>query len=268
MQFSIEETKWAGKAGYHYEVLDSTNKKAKELAEAGAPHGTLVTADEQLAGVGRRGRSWSSEPGQGIYMSLVLRPDIATDKASMLTLVSAMAVSKAIYEMIKDCNVYPFIKWPNDIYVGDKKICGMLIENFLSGDKLSESIIGIGLNINQKLFSKDIPNPTSLILETSSEEKYDVKKELEIFVEIFSQQYAQIISADLEQLKANARYCQLLYRMGEEHRYLQTDYYTEGTPGEIVGKIVGIEEKTARLILQLDNGQLRKYFFKEIAYII
>ena len=81
-------------------------------------------------------------------------------------------------------------------------------------------------------------------------------------------QYAQIISAGPEQLKANARYCQLLYRMGEEHRYIQTDYYTEGTPGEIVGTIVGIEEKTARLILQLDNGQLRKYFFKEIAYII
>jgi hypothetical protein len=157
------------------------------------------------------------------------------------------------------------VNQPTDI---SYDICGMLIENFLSGDKLSESIIGIGLNINQKLFSKDIPNPTSLILETYSEEKYDVKKELEIFAEIFSRQYAQIISADPEQLKANARYCQLLYRMGEEHRYIQTDYYTEGTPGEIVGTIVGIEEKTARLILQLDNGQLRKYFFKEIAYII
>ncbi len=166
MQFSIEETKWAGKAGYHYEVLDSTNKKAKELAEAGAPHGTLVTADEQLAGVGRRGRSWSSEPGQGIYMSLVLRPDIATDKASMLTLVSAMAVSKAIYEMIKDCNVYPFIKWPNDIVLRGKKVCGILTEMFTKAGAIDYIIIGIGVNVHNREFPEDIAQTaTSIELE-------------------------------------------------------------------------------------------------------
>ena len=214
---------------------------------------------------GQRGNKWESADKENLTFSILVKP---TQLRANNQFVISQIASLAVVEYLRTKGVEAKIKWPNDIYVGDKKICGMLIENFLSGDKLSESIIGIGLNINQKLFSKDIPNPTSLILETSSEEKYDVRRELEIFAEIFCQQYDQIISTDDGQLNGNARYCQLLYRMGEEHRYIQTDYYTEGTPGEIVGKIVGIEEKTARLILQLDNGQLRKYFFKEIAYII
>ena len=96
MEYTIEETQWLGKTGYHYECLDSTNKKAKELAEAGCPDGTIVTASEQNAGVGRRGRSWSSEKNQGIYMSMVLRPKLDVDKASMVTLVAALATAKAI----------------------------------------------------------------------------------------------------------------------------------------------------------------------------
>lgn len=245
-------------------MTDSTNALAARCRKE-AEHLTVWSAEYQSEGKGQRGNKWESADKENLTFSILVKP---TQLRANNQFVISQIASLAVVEYLRTKGVEAKIKWPNDIYVGDKKICGMLIENFLSGDKLSESIIGIGLNINQKLFSKDIPNPTSLILETSSEEKYDVKKELEIFVEIFSQQYAQIISADPEQLKANARYCQLLYRIGEEHRYIQTDYYTEGTPGEIVGKIVGIEEKTARLILQLDNGQLRKYFFKEIAYII
>lgn len=156
MQFTIEETKWVAKTGYHYEVLDSTNKKAKELAEAGCPHGTLVTADAQEAGVGRRGRSWSSEQGQGIYMSLVLRPNLPTNKASMLTLVSAMAVSKAIYEMIKDCGVYPFIKWPNDIVLRGKKVCGILTEMSTKKGEIDYVVVGIGVNVHNREFLPEI----------------------------------------------------------------------------------------------------------------
>ena len=92
---------------YHFETIDSTNKKVKELAAAGAEHGTLVTADAQHAGIGRRGRSWSSEKDAGIYMSLLLRPEIETDKASMLTLVAALAVEKAIE---KSLHCQPMIK--------------------------------------------------------------------------------------------------------------------------------------------------------------
>ena len=84
---------------YHFDILDSTNKKAKELAEEGYGHGTLITADAQETGVGRRGRSWTSEKGTGIYMSMIVRPEMETENVSMLTLVAAMAVAKALENM-------------------------------------------------------------------------------------------------------------------------------------------------------------------------
>lgn len=161
MEITIEETQWAGKKCYHYETLDSTNKKAKELAEAGCAHGTVVTAGGQEAGVGRRGRSWSSEPGQGIYMSLVLRPELATDKASMVTLVAAIAVAKAIEALAKDCGVHPFIKWPNDIVIRGKKVCGILTEMTMKECKIGYIIVGIGINVHNTSFPEEIANMAS-----------------------------------------------------------------------------------------------------------
>ena len=100
MEKQLKNTKWCGKERRHFAVIDSTNKKAKELAQAGCAHGTLVTAESQQAGIGRRGRSWSSEQGTGIYMSLVLRPDIKTENASSLTLVAAISGAKAIAKLL------------------------------------------------------------------------------------------------------------------------------------------------------------------------
>lgn len=161
MEFTVEDTQWAGKKGYLFETVDSTNKKAKELAEAGCPHGTLVIASGQEAGVGRRGRSWFSEPGQGAYMSLVLRPELAADKASMLTLVAAVAVAKAIEAISKDCGVHPFIKWPNDIIIRGKKVCGILTEMTMKDDKIAYIILGIGINVHNKSFPEEIANMAS-----------------------------------------------------------------------------------------------------------
>ena len=101
MENQLKTTNWCGKERYHFSVIDSTNKKAKQLAQEGCVHGTLVTADSQQAGIGRRGRSWSSEEGAGIYMSLVLRPDIQTESAAGLTLVAAISVAKAIQYVLK-----------------------------------------------------------------------------------------------------------------------------------------------------------------------
>lgn len=152
---------------YHFETIDSTNKKAKELAVAGAEHGTLVTADAQQAGIGRRGRSWSSEKETGIYMSMLLRPRIATDKASMLTLVAALAVESAIAEMLQ-CQ--PMIKWPNDIVLNKKKICGILTELALNGTEIDYVVIGIGINANNKEFPEEIvQTASSLFLELNEE---------------------------------------------------------------------------------------------------
>lgn len=155
------------KKRYHFETIDSTNTKAKELAAAGAVQGTLVTADAQQAGIGRRGRSWSSEKKAGIYMSMLLRPEIATDKASMLTLVAALAVERAIAETL-DCQ--PMIKWPNDIVLNKKKICGILTEMVLKGTEIDYVVIGIGINVNNKNFPEEIvQTASSLSLELGNE---------------------------------------------------------------------------------------------------
>lgn len=150
---------------YHYETIDSTNKKAKELAVEGAAHGTLITADAQNAGIGRRGRSWSSEKNAGIYMSMLLRPEIGADKASMLTLVAALAVGRVL---VKLCQ--PAIKWPNDIVLNKKKICGILTEMSLNGTEIDYVVIGIGINVNNKDFPEEIcQTASSLFLELGKE---------------------------------------------------------------------------------------------------
>lgn len=161
MEFVIQETQWMGKNAYHYDVLDSTNKKAKELAEARCPNGTLITAEEQEAGVGRRGRSWSSQKGQGVYMSMVLRPQLRAEKASMVTLVTALAVAKAIETLGKDCGVHPFIKWPNDIVIRGKKVCGILTEMTMKEQEIGYIIVGIGINVHNQEFPEEIAHMAS-----------------------------------------------------------------------------------------------------------
>lgn len=153
---------------YHFEEIDSTNKRAKELAQAGCPHLTLVTADAQEAGMGRRGRSWSSERGAGVYMSMVLRPEIETDKASMLTLVVAMAVEQAIKQILKnlESSAEVMIKWPNDIVLQNKKLSGILTEMTLKGTEIDFVIVGIGINVSNENFPEEIAQTaTSLSLE-------------------------------------------------------------------------------------------------------
>lgn len=149
---------------YHFDVLDSTNKKAKELAQQGCEHGTLVTADAQEAGVGRRGRSWSSEKGTGIYMSMVVRPQMQTEQVSMLTLVAALAVAKASESMGIYEKQIPCIKWPNDLVLHKKKICGILTELALIGTSIDYVIIGIGINVSNQMFPEEIKETASSIL--------------------------------------------------------------------------------------------------------
>lgn len=223
---SLQSTKWIGKHRLHFEEIDSTNKQAKELAQAGSEHGTLITADTQTAGSGRRGRNWSSEKGAGIYMSVLLRPDFEPNQAPMLTLVAALAVAKAIthyferrtsseatgvHEQVTNANcesslciqnpsvylgkesqvllqkkkrylckklltsssrkriekVSCRIKWPNDIVINGKKICGILTEMILNKNQIDAVILGIGINVSNTCFSDEISSTaSSLYLET------------------------------------------------------------------------------------------------------
>ena len=161
---SIRRTKWVGSEIYYFDVTDSTNTQAKSLGEGIAPHGTLVVAESQESGRGRRGRSWQSPAGSGIFMTLLLKPDINPNNASMLTLVAAIAVAKGMEKML-DFSVK--IKWPNDIIIGGKKVCGILTEMSAQTDYVNHIVIGLGINVHNESFPEEISDvATSIYLET------------------------------------------------------------------------------------------------------
>ncbi len=139
------KTKWAGQQLFYLEETGSTNIDAKRYAEEGEPHGTTVIAEKQNAGRGRRGKYWESPPGSAIYMTIMLKPDFAPDKASMLTLVMALSVAEAITEAT---GLQAGIKWPNDVVVNKKKVCGILTELNVETDYIRHVVIGVGINVN------------------------------------------------------------------------------------------------------------------------
>ena len=133
-----------GRIHHHHQTLDSTNRAAKELAAQGAPDGTLVTADFQTAGRGRLDRRWESPPGSSIMASLILRPDLALRDSFRLTMAAAAAFSLAVDRMT---GLTPMIKWPNDLYLNERKLAGVLTE--ISGrGRLDWAVIGLGMNVS------------------------------------------------------------------------------------------------------------------------
>ncbi len=165
---SLLDTEWAGKPVVYYPETDSTNIRIRHLGDEGAPHGTLAVADRQTAGRGRRGRTWESPGGSCIYMSILLRPDLAPEKAPMLTLVMACGVA----EGIMDCaDVKVQIKWPNDIIVSGKKLAGILTEMSTQVDYINHVTVGVGINVNVQNFPEEIQTATSLLSETGTQTK-------------------------------------------------------------------------------------------------
>lgn len=156
--------RWAGREIYFYEETGSTNTDAKRLGEEGASHGTVVVADKQNAGRGRRGRIWESPAGKDIYFTILLRPGFEPSKSAGLTLVMALSVAQAI-EM--ECGLEAGIKWPNDVVVNGKKVCGILTEMTLETDYIQHVVIGVGINVNLEVMSEEIEKTaTSLWLES------------------------------------------------------------------------------------------------------
>lgn len=167
---SLMKTKWAGQNILYYDVTDSTNLRIRQAGDKGAPHGTLAVADQQTAGRGRRGRAWESPPGGSIYMSILLRPEIAPSKAAMLTLVMACSAAEGIQECIKaeSCGQIPQIqiKWPNDLIINGKKMVGILTEMSAQIDYINHVTVGVGINVNITNFPEEISQTaTSLCLE-------------------------------------------------------------------------------------------------------
>ena len=156
-------TRWVGREVYFYEEIDSTNTQAKRLAEEGAVSGTLVVSDCQTKGKGRRGRVWESPKGTALYMTLMIRPQIRPERASMLTLVIGLSVVQAIRNVLK---VEVGIKWPNDVVLNKKKLVGILTEMNAQMDYIEYLVLGVGINANTKEFPPEIQDKaTSLQIE-------------------------------------------------------------------------------------------------------
>lgn len=137
-------TQFLGKTVYYYESIDSTNREARVLASGGAPHGSLVLAEEQTGGKGRLGRGWFSPQNMGIWCTLILRPEIAPAEAPPITMLAAVAVAAAVEKVI---GIKPGIKWPNDLLMDGKKFCGILTEMNAEMDKVHYLLVGIGINV-------------------------------------------------------------------------------------------------------------------------
>lgn len=150
---SLLHTEWVGKKLLFYPELNSTNIQAKLEAEKGASHGTLVVTDSQTAGRGRRGRTWESPGGTNLYFTLILRPEIQPQQASMLTLVMADAVGRAIEQ---ETGLQAGIKWPNDIVVNKKKVVGILTEMSLERDYIQYVVVGVGINVGRQEFETEL----------------------------------------------------------------------------------------------------------------
>ena len=231
---------------------DSTNSLLREwIIKESLPEGSAVVADFQTAGRGQIGNVWESEAGKNLLFSTVLYPTcIPANQQFLISQIAALSVKETL-DLYTD---QVTVKWPNDIYWKDKKICGMLIENDLSGHSLYCSIIGIGINLNQELFRGDAPNPVSLFQIIGKE--VDREEVLNRFLSIFYRYYLSLLQEKYEDIRT--RYQSALYRREGYHVY-------RDELGTFEAHIHDIEP-TGHLLLALRDGSIRRYAFKEVSY--
>lgn len=279
--------------------IDSTNSEAHRRRHE-ATDFTVWAAEFQTAGRGQRGNTWESAAGENLTFSILFKPsNFLSTRQFELSEVVALGVVNYLAEK----GIEAKIKWPNDIYVGDKKICGILIENVLSGDTLSVCIAGIGINLNQKIFRSDAPNPTSVLIELErlhngsgedttttaprscqeSTVRLDPRQELLILIQEIAKLYFPLTRTDSDtpQLTASEKPGSANDIMPGtvaghlEERYLSHLYrldelhtYVDLTTGETFrGYIRGIE-KNACLRIETETGAIKSFAFKELKYII
>ncbi len=260
------KTKVMGKHCVCFGDVDSTNIQAKKLAEEGAPHGTLVCAESQSEGRGRRGKTWISPRGNAVYMSLLLRPRIRPEHASVLTLVMGMAAARACNELLRrteeeaagnrteQARPRVGVKWPNDLVLDGRKTAGMLTEMSAEIDCIHYVIIGVGINVNEKDFPEELPQATSL---RQAAGKRLMRAELiALCMEYFEKYYCEFEKTeDLRTLKDD--YEELLVNKGRQVRVLE--------PGnEHVGTALGINEQ-GELLVELADGRTEKVYAGEVS---
>ncbi len=230
---------------------NSTNNLLREMArQERLPEGFLVYSDFQTAGKGQPGNSWESENGKNLLFSILLFPEnIQINKQFILSQLTCLAIKKVLDQYTDGIS----IKWSNDIYWNEKKICGILIENSLIRDKIGQCIIGIGLNINQVIFTSNAPNPVSLKQITGKE--MDREK-------ILSDIHKELINLykNLDFNKIQKEYHQNLYRHDAFYPY------TDATTKEDFLARIEKVEPDGKLILITENGERKEYYFKEVVF--
>lgn len=249
---SLRSTKWAGKSIFVFKETDSTNIQAKAGGEKGEPHGTLYVAESQSAGRGRRGRRWESPAGESIYMSLLLRPEFPPVKAPMLTLVMALAVARALREQT---GVDVQIKWPNDLVVQGRKICGILTEMSIEMTWINYVVIGIGINVNQNEFPEELKDcASSLKMETGR--RFRRSHLIAAVMEYFEMYYEQFLQeGSLAGLRKE--YNELLVNKDRQVKILEPGNHYEAYA-------LGIND-TGELIVEKEDGSVQNIFAGEVS---
>lgn len=239
---------------HHYTTIGSTNDQLKAMLDA--PEFTCVTAEEQTAGRGRRERSWHSAPGDGLYLSVLLRPEIDANKTPLLSLLAAVAVAETILGF-QISNLRLDIKWPNDVLVNDRKVSGILIESTSTPNEAPRFIIGIGVNLNHPSFPSELSEiATSLQIECG--ERFDVASfrnalldRLAFWYEELRQHRLRKILQRWQELSSYARGKQVIVIFDHE---------------EVCGATVGLNDSGA-LLLKIASGEIRTILAGEIKHL-
>jgi BirA family biotin operon repressor/biotin-[acetyl-CoA-carboxylase] ligase len=239
---------------HYFNEVDSTNEVAKYLAEKGAEDGTVVVAETQNKGKGRRGKTWISPPG-GIWMSVILRPEIPPHRASQLTLVTGVVVAKTIKE---ELNIDVGIKWPNDILIGDKKVCGILTEVNATMDKVNYLVVGIGIDMNV-----DVPMLPSDLQKGATSLKNELDTEINgaLLVQKFLLKFENIYN----DFKAG-KLPEILNEWRAMSSTIGTSVEVRTRGKRVQGYAVGIN-KEGILILEMEDGSLRKMISGECLHL-
>ena len=241
------DTKWAGCDIVYFARTDSTNRQARLLARGGAAHGTLVIADTQSAGRGRRGRGWISPAGEGIFMSLILRPDMPPSGVAKISLTLALAVARAIE---RETGLDAGIKWPNDIVIGGRKVCGLLLEMDATAEKVNSIVAGVGINVHQTVFDEEIAH-TASSLDLLCGRRVSRSAIVRAFLEEFERAAAL---ADEEMMQA---YRGRSATIGQRVQVI-------GLSGTYTGTAQGVTE-SGTLLVEADDGEVREVLAADVS---
>ena len=234
--------------------IDETTSTNDEARDAKYRHGDIVWAERQTAGRGQRGHTWTSPEGENLTFSMVLEPRFLPVGEQFLL---SEAVTLALTDTFAAYGIDTRIKWTNDIYVGDRKLVGILIEHNHAGASLSRTIAGIGINVNQTAFDPALPNPVSLA--QAGGRKFNRSRLLETFLVRCLRRYAQLERGEKETLQH--AYRERMYRLGEQHPYRLPD-------GTLFQAAIEGVLPSGELILRHADGTRHEYLFREIEFVI